>query len=48
MLKIRPLASPEADHAAHAALVQAIADRDSRAAGELSRSHLTALKAAFA
>lgn len=49
MLKIRPpLVSAEADHAAHAALVQAIADRDSRAAGELSRSHLTALKMAFA
>jgi DNA-binding FadR family transcriptional regulator len=48
LLRIRPLASPEADHAAHAALVQAIADRDSRAAAELSRAHLTALKLAFA
>ncbi|WP_214109233.1 FadR/GntR family transcriptional regulator [Acrocarpospora catenulata] len=48
MLRIRPLASPEADHAAHADLVTAIADRDLRAAAEFSRSHLTALKRAFA
>ncbi|GAA1016514.1 GntR family transcriptional regulator [Acrocarpospora pleiomorpha] len=48
MLKIRPLASPEADHAAHADLVTAISARDSRAASEFSRSHLTALKRAFA
>jgi DNA-binding FadR family transcriptional regulator len=48
MLRIRPLASPEADHGAHAALVQAIVDRDARAAGELSRAHLTALRTALA
>jgi DNA-binding FadR family transcriptional regulator len=48
MLRIRPLASEEADHAAHAALAQAIASRDPRAAAELSRSHLTALKGALA
>ncbi|GAA0421969.1 GntR family transcriptional regulator [Acrocarpospora corrugata] len=48
MLKIRPLALPEADHSAHEDLVTAIADRDPRAAGESSRSHLTALKRAFA
>jgi DNA-binding FadR family transcriptional regulator len=48
MLRIRPLASEEADHAAHAALVQAIAGRDPRAATERSRSHLTGLKGALA
>ncbi|WP_333769988.1 FCD domain-containing protein [Streptomyces sp. IBSBF 2435] len=47
MLRIRPVASPEADHAEHAALVQAIAERDTRAAAEFSRSHLTAMKRAF-
>jgi DNA-binding FadR family transcriptional regulator len=48
MLRIRPLVSDEADHAAHAALVQAIAGNDPRAAAELSRSHLTALARALA
>ncbi|WP_446040631.1 FadR/GntR family transcriptional regulator [Streptomyces sp. SID1121] len=48
MLRLRPLASEEADHAMHEALVRAVADRDPRAATESSRSHLTALKEAFA
>ncbi len=47
MLKIRPTASHEADQAAHAAVVDAIADRDSRRASELSRAHLGTLKFAF-
>jgi len=47
MLKARPLASPEADQAAHAALVEALAGRDPRAAAERSRSHLESLKRAF-
>jgi DNA-binding FadR family transcriptional regulator len=36
------------DQEAHAALVQAIADRDSPTAAQLSRTHLTSLKAALA
>lgn len=48
MLKLRPLASPDADQAAHAALVEAIADHDPRVAAELSRAHLSNLKTAFA
>ncbi|MEV6622332.1 FCD domain-containing protein [Amycolatopsis sp. NPDC051106] len=48
MLKLKPIAAPEADHAAHAALVQAIADRQPREAAETSRTHLSALKAALA
>ena len=47
MLRARPLSSPEEDHAAHAALVDAIAAKDARAAADHSRSHLTALKEAL-
>ncbi|WP_069167281.1 FadR/GntR family transcriptional regulator [Nocardia altamirensis] len=47
MLLLRPVPSESADHAAHAQLVEAIAARDSTAAAELSRNHLTALKEAF-
>jgi DNA-binding FadR family transcriptional regulator len=48
MLKIAPLASEAADHAAHQALADAIASRNPSAAAESSRSHLTGLKEAFA
>lgn len=48
MLRAQPLASPAADHAAHADLVDAIARRDAPAAAEHSRAHLTSLKRAFA
>jgi DNA-binding FadR family transcriptional regulator len=60
MLRLRPAAArhdgapsasaaaDRADHAAHADLVQAIADRDASAAAQLSRSHLVSLKAALA
>lgn len=48
MLRARPLASLEADQAAHAALADAIAARDARAAAEHSREHLSALKGALA
>jgi DNA-binding FadR family transcriptional regulator len=48
MLKIRPTSSHEADQAAHAAVVDAIAARDPRRAAELSRAHLNTLKFAFA
>jgi DNA-binding FadR family transcriptional regulator len=47
MLRIAPLLSEDADHAAHAALVRAIAGRDPQAAAELSRSHLSALHRAL-
>jgi DNA-binding FadR family transcriptional regulator len=47
MLRARPTGSPDADHAAHADLVAAIADRDPHAAAAHSRAHLTALKRAF-
>jgi len=48
MLKIRPTSSHEADQAAHAIVVDAIADRDARRAAELSRAHLNTLKFALA
>ena len=48
MLKIRPTASHDADQAAHAAVVDAIADRDAPRAAELSRAHLNTLKFALA
>jgi DNA-binding FadR family transcriptional regulator len=48
MLRVRPLASEEADHEAHAVLVDAIARRDAPAAAAASRTHLTALKEALA
>jgi DNA-binding FadR family transcriptional regulator len=48
MLRVRPLSSEEADHAAHAALVEAIARRDVPAAAAASRTHLTQLKEALA
>ncbi|PXX58838.1 DNA-binding FadR family transcriptional regulator [Nocardia tenerifensis] len=48
MLVIRPVPSERADHAAHERLVEAIVARDAAAAAELSRSHLTTLKEAFA
>ncbi len=47
MLRARPLASEEADHEAHARLVEAIARRDAPAAAAASRTHLTALKEAL-
>ncbi|NEW45379.1 FadR/GntR family transcriptional regulator [Nocardia cyriacigeorgica] len=48
MLEIRPVPAERADHAAHEQLADAIAARNPTAAAELSRSHLTALKEAFA
>ena len=45
MLKARPLDDPAADQAAHAALVDAIAEREPAAAAEASRAHLAALRA---
>jgi DNA-binding FadR family transcriptional regulator len=48
MLRVRPLVSEEADHQAHAELVDAIARRDVTAAAAASRTHLTALKEALA
>lgn len=48
MLRVRPVSAPDADHAAHADLVTAIADRAPDAAAAHSRAHLTALKRAFA
>jgi DNA-binding FadR family transcriptional regulator len=47
MLKIRPLASEAADHAAHWELVEAITDCDPPAAAASSRTHLSALKESF-
>ncbi|BDT86962.1 FadR family transcriptional regulator [Nocardia cyriacigeorgica] len=47
MLEIRPVPSERADHAAHEQLADAIAARNSTAAAEFSRTHLTALKEAF-
>ena len=47
VLRARPLASEEADHEAHAVLVDAIARRDAPAAAAASRTHLTALKEAL-
>ncbi|AXB43308.1 FadR/GntR family transcriptional regulator [Amycolatopsis albispora] len=47
MLRVHSL-EPHGDHAAHADLVTAIAEREPQAAAAHSRSHLTALKRAFA
>lgn len=47
MLQIRGDHATDADHDAHASLVQAIADRDSEDASQQSRNHLLALKAAL-
>ncbi|MDX6742183.1 FadR/GntR family transcriptional regulator [Actinocorallia sp. A-T 12471] len=47
MMRTRPPASPEADHAAHEALTEAIAGRDPQGAAELSRAHLTGLKEVY-
>ncbi|TGD90528.1 FadR family transcriptional regulator [Mycolicibacterium sp. CH28] len=47
MLKISPVPSEEADHAAHQQLADAIAARDAAAAAAASRSHLTTLKESF-
>jgi DNA-binding FadR family transcriptional regulator len=44
MLRLRPLADEGADHDAHRALLDAIADRDAVAASRLSRDHLTSMK----
>ncbi|MGY4709022.1 FadR/GntR family transcriptional regulator [Mycolicibacterium sp. CBM1] len=48
MLKIHPVPSEEADHAAHRELADAIAARDPAAAAAASRSHLSSLKESFA
>lgn len=47
MLKIHPVPSEEADHAAHRELADAIAARDPAAAAAASRSHLSSLKESF-
>ncbi|GAA0421760.1 FadR/GntR family transcriptional regulator [Leifsonia naganoensis] len=44
MLRLRPLADEGADHDAHRALLDAIADRDALVASRLSRDHLTSMK----
>ncbi|ERK69704.1 FCD domain protein, partial [Leifsonia aquatica ATCC 14665] len=44
MLRLRPLSDEGADHDAHRALLDAIADRDAVAASRLSRDHLTSMK----
>lgn len=43
MLRARPLADPDADHAAHADLVEAVAVRSPERAAALSRAHLASL-----
>ncbi|MCW5253625.1 MULTISPECIES: FadR/GntR family transcriptional regulator [unclassified Streptomyces] len=45
MLRLGSRLDDDTDHAAHADLVEAIADRDAEAAHRLSRTHLDALKA---
>lgn len=47
MLRIRHDHATDADHDAHADLVQSIADRDAEGASQQSRSHLLALKTAL-
>ncbi|MEV0325812.1 FCD domain-containing protein [Micromonospora echinospora] len=47
MLRIRPVASESEDHAAHVAVVDAIADRRAEVAARESRGHLDSLKAAL-
>lgn len=44
MLRLRPLGDEAADHDAHRALLDAIADRDAVSASRLSRDHLTSMK----
>lgn len=47
LLKLRAKAARPSDQPEHAAVVQAIADRDPQAASQTSRAHLSALKAAL-
>jgi len=47
MLKLRPFDDPETDQSEPSALVEAIASRDSAAAAQASRTHLSSLKAAL-
>lgn len=47
-LRLQPKRRPLDDHPEHAALVAAVVDRDAAAAGQLSRSHLEAMKEALA
>lgn len=44
MLRLRPVRDEDTDHAAHAALVEAIARQDAAEAARASRAHLTSLK----
>ncbi|MFF0245855.1 FadR/GntR family transcriptional regulator [Streptosporangium sandarakinum] len=44
MLRIRPVRSPEDDHTAHLAVVEAVAARDPAAASRHSRAHLESMK----
>jgi DNA-binding GntR family transcriptional regulator len=48
MLRMHGDFGGDADHDVHARLLDAIADRDARAAAELSRVHLLTLKARLA
>ncbi|MBF6348091.1 FadR family transcriptional regulator [Nocardia flavorosea] len=48
MLQLRPMPTPDEDHAAHEQLAEAIAARDSAAAATYSRAHLHTIKEAFA
>lgn len=48
MLRIRPVADATADQVAHAAVVDAIAERLPAAAAQASRAHLDVLKVGFA
>ncbi|MDF2990024.1 MAG: transcriptional regulator [Microbacterium sp.] len=48
MLRLRPVADHAGDHAAHADMVTAIADRRADIAARATRAHLDALKAGFA
>ncbi|MFC5993860.1 FadR/GntR family transcriptional regulator [Pseudonocardia hispaniensis] len=48
MLRIRSDFGSDADHEAHIALADAIADRDGPAAGQRSRAHLLSMKEALA
>lgn len=44
MLRLRPVADEAADHDAHRALLDAIADHEAATAARLSRDHLTSMK----
>ncbi|WP_280458513.1 FadR/GntR family transcriptional regulator [Nocardia carnea] len=48
MLQLRPMPTPDEDHAAHEQLAEAIAARNSAAAATYSRAHLHTIKEAFA